>query len=155
MVTKKSNLRKNKPRFFTSCDCARVARNVVTDQNISPESVIACTAKGFGFTELGLSRRAIGPVSGVEQQIDDIKSMLGLALVGFVRPDLGPVKTGFIRGVITKLVQMTPLGKVIAAAAAAYAMLEALQQEEEKKKKECECKPVDEWIEPGTCNCKY
>ena len=51
----------NKPsrsqiRYFSSCDAARIARNVVSDRNERPEEVLACIAKGLGFTHISLSR---------------------------------------------------------------------------------------------------
>lgn len=52
----------NKPnrsnrRYFTACDAARISREVVRDdQETTPEEVLACIAKGFGFTHISLSR---------------------------------------------------------------------------------------------------
>lgn len=52
----------NKPnrtrvRTFTACDAARIAREVVRDdKETTPEEVLACIAKGFGFTHISLSR---------------------------------------------------------------------------------------------------
>lgn len=42
------------PRYFTSCDAARIARNVVNDRKLTPEQVLACVAKGLGFTHISL-----------------------------------------------------------------------------------------------------
>lgn len=55
----------NKPfrtttRYFTSCDAARIARQVVQDdKETTPEEVLACIAKGFGFTHVSLSRLTV------------------------------------------------------------------------------------------------
>lgn len=44
-------------RYFTACDAARIARQVVQDDSeTTPEEVLACIAKGFGFTHVSLSR---------------------------------------------------------------------------------------------------
>ena len=44
-------------RYFKSCDAARIAREVVRDDpETTPEEVLACIAKGFGFTHISLSR---------------------------------------------------------------------------------------------------
>jgi hypothetical protein len=47
--------RKN-PRYFSMCDAARVAREVVrTHPEDTPEEVLACIARGLGFTHISLS----------------------------------------------------------------------------------------------------
>jgi len=44
-------------RHFSACDAARIAREVVNDDpDTTPEEVLACIAKGFGFTHISLSR---------------------------------------------------------------------------------------------------
>lgn len=42
------------PRYFTSCDAARIARNVVSDQGETPEAVLACIAKGLGYNVIAV-----------------------------------------------------------------------------------------------------
>lgn len=41
------------------CDAARVAREVVRDRNETPEAVLACIARGLGFTHISLSRQRV------------------------------------------------------------------------------------------------
>jgi len=44
-------------RYFKQCDAARVAREVIKrDPQSTPEQVLACVAKGLGFTHISLSR---------------------------------------------------------------------------------------------------
>lgn len=48
---------RTKRRYFSACDAARIARQVVQDdKETTPEEVMACIAKGFGFTHISLSR---------------------------------------------------------------------------------------------------
>jgi len=48
---------RTKRRYFKACDAARIAREVVRDDpETTPEEVLACIAKGFGFTHVSLSR---------------------------------------------------------------------------------------------------
>jgi len=51
---------RTKIRTFTSCDVARIAREVVRDEGSTPEEVLACIAKGLGFTHISLSRTTNG-----------------------------------------------------------------------------------------------
>lgn len=41
------------------CDAARIAREVVRDRGDTPEEVLACIAKGLGFTHISLSRTRV------------------------------------------------------------------------------------------------
>jgi hypothetical protein len=68
---------RTKARLFSSCDAARIAREVVKDdQSLTPEQVLACIAKGFGFTHISLSRLTV-----VESGINlDKKTILPLVL---------------------------------------------------------------------------
>jgi hypothetical protein len=50
---------RTKKRYFSSCDAARIAREVVKDRGETPEQVLACIAKGFGFTHISLSRQRV------------------------------------------------------------------------------------------------
>lgn len=45
---------RSEPRYFSSCDAARVCRNVVHDRNLPREVVLACVAKGLGFKTISL-----------------------------------------------------------------------------------------------------
>lgn len=48
---------RTRPRYFRMCDAARIAREVVRDNpGDTPEEVLACIAKGLGFTHISLSR---------------------------------------------------------------------------------------------------
>lgn len=48
---------RTKKRVFVSCDAARIAREIVKDDSeTTPEEVLACIAKGFGFSHISLSR---------------------------------------------------------------------------------------------------
>lgn len=63
---------RTKARVFKSCDVARIAREVVKDdKDTTPEEVLACIAKGMGFTYVSLSR-----VTSVEQAIIKPKTAL-------------------------------------------------------------------------------
>jgi len=61
----------NKPnrtrvRTFKVCDAARIAREVNKDDgNMTPEIIMACIAKGFGFTHISLSRPGTVVVSAI------------------------------------------------------------------------------------------
>jgi hypothetical protein len=49
---------RSRRRYFKACDAARIAREVVRDDpDSTPEEVLACIAKGFGFTHISLSRQ--------------------------------------------------------------------------------------------------
>ncbi len=69
---------RSKKRTFKPCDVARIAREVVRDDpETTPEEVLGCIAKGFGFTHISLSRlRAVE--SGVNLGKVPIKPVLTL-----------------------------------------------------------------------------
>lgn len=50
---------RTKKRYFSMCDAARIAREVVKDRGDTPEEVLACIAKGLGFTHISLSRTRV------------------------------------------------------------------------------------------------
>jgi len=51
---------RSRPRYFSSCDAARIARQVTQDDpEVTPEEVLACIAKGFGFSHISLSRLSV------------------------------------------------------------------------------------------------
>jgi len=43
-------------RKFTPCDCARIARNCVSDNDLPAEEVLACIAAGLGFSHVAVER---------------------------------------------------------------------------------------------------
>ena len=57
---------RTKKRTFKACDAARIAREVVRDDPATtPEEVLACIAKGMGFTHISLTRQTV-----VESAVD-------------------------------------------------------------------------------------
>lgn len=91
-------------RFFKACDAARIAREVVRDDpETTPEEVLACIAKGFGFTHVSLSRpRAVE--SGVSLKksalITLAKSILVLVKkIQLVFPNISKYLIPLIRGI--------------------------------------------------------
>ena len=48
--------KRSKKRFFSVCDVARIAQNVVDDNGEAPEVVMAYVARQLGFTHISLSR---------------------------------------------------------------------------------------------------
>lgn len=45
------------PRLLKVCDVARMAREVCNnDSNVTPEMVVACIAKGFGFSHVAINK---------------------------------------------------------------------------------------------------
>ncbi len=68
---------RTKKRYFSACDAARIAREVVKDQKATPEEVLACIAKGLGFTHISLSRQRVVE-SGVILKKDTV---VGLVLI--------------------------------------------------------------------------
>jgi len=152
---KPGNLRNGIPRYFSSCDCARVARNVVDDRGVSPESVVACVAKGLGFTYLGLSddilpiTDPLEEVDALEGPLKDVEDLLGIGFAGFLAPTTPGTGTVIKKQVLTVL-QKLPLVKLLIA----VAVLVKVITDAKKKTELCNCKPVDAWIEPNTCNCK-
>jgi len=68
-------------RYFKTCDAARIAREVVRDDpSTTPEEVLACIAKGFGFSHISLSR-----VRAVESGINLDKKALKPLVVNLVK----------------------------------------------------------------------
>jgi hypothetical protein len=43
-------------RTFKTCDGVRIAKEIVVDDDTTPEALLACIAKGLGFTHISLSR---------------------------------------------------------------------------------------------------
>jgi len=123
-------------RYFTSCDAARIAREVVRDDpETTPEEVLACIAKGFGFSHISLSRiRAVE--SGISLDKKAIMPLLltllkliekGRASSQLLKDFLGPL---FV--ILKKIIDMVDKIKT----------LDPPQQE------------VDDVIDPRKCRCK-
>jgi len=56
--------RKPKPnrkriRTFKTCDAVRICHEVISDDNTSPEALLACIAQSMGFTHLSMSRTRV------------------------------------------------------------------------------------------------
>jgi hypothetical protein len=62
------------------CDAARVAREVVRDNDDTPEEVLACIAKGLGFTHISLSRPTVVQ-SGFPEVIAELPAVLEKLIV--------------------------------------------------------------------------
>jgi len=123
------------PRYFTSCDAARIARNVVADRNERPEEVLACVAKGLGFTHISLSR----PTEVVESGVNISK---------------GTVKTTIT---LTKSLLNTILKRFPRYAERIAVIIEALDKFERVIDKLLDTPPserVEDVLPPGKCNCK-
>lgn len=123
-------------RTFSSCDVARIAREVVRDESeATPETVLACIAKGFGFTHISLSRiRTVE--SGISLDKKAIMPLLltllkiiekGRARAGLLKEFLGPI---FV--ILKKIIDMVDKIKT----------LDPPQAE------------VDDVIDPNRCKCK-
>jgi hypothetical protein len=127
---------RTKKRYFTACDAARIAREVVEDDpTATPEEVLACIAKGFGFTHISLSRlRAVE--SGVNLDKKAILPLLLnlLKLIEKAREKAGILKD-FLGPIFVILKKVVDLVKKIDT-------IEPPQRE------------VDEVIDPQKCKCK-
>lgn len=75
-MAKKPN-RKYK-RYFKPCDVARIARNCRDDNNLTGEQVIACVAKGLGFSHI--STRKGGEIDVVESNVSLNKGIIMLIM---------------------------------------------------------------------------
>lgn len=52
--------KRSKPRYFKTCDVVRIAKEVIRDDpETTPEELLACIAKGLGFTHISLSRTRV------------------------------------------------------------------------------------------------
>lgn len=70
------------PRLFSSCDAARIAREVAKQKKDTPEEIMACIAKGLGFTHISLSRSGTVVESRVTLSKGTIQSAInGLKIV--------------------------------------------------------------------------
>jgi len=117
------------------CDAARIAREVVKDDpETTPEEVLACVAKGFGFTHISLSRvRTVeSAVVLTKIPIKPILSLLKRSLtqlsrVKVLRDYLGPILV-----ILDKVIDIADI-------------LDATEPEQKK---------VEEVINKDKCNCK-
>jgi hypothetical protein len=71
---------RTKVRHFSVCDAARVARYAVRDDG-SPEEVLACIARGLGFTHISLSRPTSLEAAALPDVIKRLPEFLEKALV--------------------------------------------------------------------------
>lgn len=90
---------RTKKRTFSTCDAARIAREVVRDEpEATPETVLACIAKGFGFTHISLSRIrmvesgiGLGKVPIKPAVIILEKALIKLSKIDLFKKALGPI----------------------------------------------------------------
>ena len=122
------------PRFFSPCDVARIARNCVDDRNLRPEEVLACVAKGLGFTHVSLSN---------SQNVMESNVSIGKNQISLLKSGLN-----FILGVVKR--RFPAIAKTIAG------LIELLDNLDRILDRILgpESEPVDDVIKPGTCNCK-
>jgi hypothetical protein len=127
--------RKN-PRYFSACDCARIAKQVIQDRNLTPEQVLACVAKNLGFTHISLSRQASAPV---EASVDLAKATTLIRI--------------FILGVerIAKIFHITTILKRIGPILEALDVLEELLEDIFDAPRQ---EPVDDVVDDSFCKCK-
>lgn len=124
------------PRYFKTCDAARIAREVVRDDpETTPEEVLACIAKGFGFTHISLSRQRLVE-SGVSLGKIPVKSTIAIILALIVKL----AKNKRLRELLTPLI------------AALKKLLDYLDKLE--KLFDIEQAEVDDVINPDKCRCK-
>lgn len=130
---------RTKPRYFKMCDAARIAREVVRDNpGDTPEEVLACIAKGLGFTHISLSRPTSVQASALPaviirnlpallEKLSEVITIL-IKRYGWLLPFLKDIVDGIdrIRKIIDKVIELT----------------------------EPKQSPVDDVIAPGKCNCK-
>lgn len=123
------------PRYFTSCDAARIARNVVEDRGETPEEVLACIAKGLGFTHIALTREPQVVESGVNISKGALKTTIiltkkALELIGKQFPSI-----------------LGKIGAIIEALDTIERVIDRIFDDQPTEK-------VDDVLEPGKCNCK-
>jgi len=122
-------------RYFTACDAARIAREVVRDDpETTPEEVLACIAKGFGFTHVSLSRLRVVESAVILTKIPIKPTLLLLEklLVRLARTDTFKKLLGPILATIKKAIELADKIDTI----------DPPQAE------------VDDVINPGKCRCK-
>jgi len=122
------------PRYFTACDAARIARQVTLDRNVPPESVIACIAKGYGYTHILLRK------GETALDIDIGSRSARRTLSEFV--DLSKK----VPAVIKIFPWVRAILRIAETIDVILDLIDVIQGDQGR--------PVDELIEPGTCNCK-
>lgn len=131
----------NKPnrtqrRYFTACDAARIAREVIKDDpETTPEEVLACIAKGFGFTHISLSRLRV-----VE------------SAVIFTKIPIKPTLT-ILGKLLEKLAERSSLFKRLLGPAL-VALKKAIELADKIDTIDPPQAEVDNVINPGKCRCK-
>lgn len=127
---------RTKKRVFTACDAARIAREIVKDdQETTPEEVLACIAKGFGFSHVSLSR-----VRVVE------------SAVIFTKIPIKPTLT-ILGKLLEKLAERSNLLKRLLGPSLA-ALKKAIELADKIDTIDPPQAPVDEVINPQKCRCK-
>jgi hypothetical protein len=122
-------------RHFSVCDAARVARYAVRDDG-SPEEVLACIAKGLGFTHISLSRPTSVEAASLPDVIKKIPEVLEKVLV--------------ILKILIKKYPWLPFVKdVVSAINDLLSIVDKFLELTGPKQK-----PVDEVIDHEKCDCK-
>ena len=137
MVSGKPRLTpEGRPRFFKSCDAARIAKNVVLDQKERPEEVLACIAKALGFTHISLSREQKTVEAGVNLSKGTVTTIVRTAksFLNFLKrrfPDFA-ARIGAIIEILDKVERA----------------LDVLLDQPEQER-------VEDVLPPGKCNCNF
>lgn len=127
---------RSKKRVFRTCDVVRIAREVLRDdEETTPEELLACIAKGLGFTHISLSRQRV------------LESVVLSKIPA--KPTLA-----IIVGLLTKLALQYKLlsryiGPILGLLKKLYDYIDKLE-----RLFDIEQKPVDEVINKEKCNCK-
>lgn len=129
-------------RYFSACDAARIARQVVQDDpETTPEEVLACIAKGFGFTHISLSRiRVVESAVNLDKKaiLPLLKGLMkiiekGRARAGVLKDFLGPIAV-----IMKKVLDMVDRIDI----------LEPPQEEVDKAINPLKCRCKDRFIQP-------
>jgi len=127
---------RTKKRYFTACDAARIAREVVRDDSeTTPEQVLACIAKGMGFSHISLSRQR-----AVESNVSLSKPTITLA------------KTLLKKSI--PLLRKFNLPKVIAVLSTLLSALDKLETVIDLLLNQPKQDKVDDAINKDKCKCK-
>jgi len=127
---------RTKRRYFRACDAARIAREVVKDDpETTPEEVLACIAKGFGFTHVSLSRLRVVE-SGIQIRPKDVVVLTKTALTLLEKIAVKFPRVGKI------------LGPIVAALKKAGDYLQKIDTIDPPQQE------VDDVINKLKCNCK-
>jgi hypothetical protein len=129
---------RSKPRYFKMCDAARIAREVVRDNpGDTPEEVLACIAKGFGFTHISLSRISVVEGSLFPVPIRGLPALIAGIIVA-------------LQALLKKYGYLLPVLKDI------ISLLQKITNILDKwlSEKEPDQAKVDDVISEGKCKCK-